>query len=231
MSRRDDLDTFYGLLDELRQRCCGPRFLRDCNGKDRWPKRGVYFFFEDGEYREDGMTPRVVRVGTHAVSKGSKATLWKRLRGHRGNRNGGGNHRGSIFRLRIGETLMRRATFADGIRASWGQGGTAPKHIRAAEIPLELAVSNYVCAMPFLWLELDDEPSPHSKRAYVERNGIALLSNFEKVPIDMSSDSWLGRLSPELTIRQAGLWNTNHVAETYDPTFLGFLGDAICAQG
>ena len=79
MSRQSDLDEFYRLLGELRSRLGGCRMLRDCTGKNGWPERGIYFFFEDGEFREDGVTPRVVRVGTHAVSEGSKTTLWTRL--------------------------------------------------------------------------------------------------------------------------------------------------------
>ena len=229
MSRRADLDTFYRLLDELRQRCGGHRLLRDCQGKSGWPERGVYFFFEDGEFREDGITSRVVRVGTHAVSVGSKTTLWTRLRGHRGGRDGGGNHRGSIFRLRIGEALMQKVQFPDCIRESWGRGGTAPKQTRLDEAPLELAVSEYICTMPFLWLSLTDEASPKSKRAYLERNSIALLSNFGKSPIDSPSNAWLGGLSPEPTITASGLWNTNHVTASHEPAFLRFFAESIRA--
>ena len=76
------------------------------------PRRGVYFFFEPGELREDGRTPRVVRVGTHAVSAGSRTTLWTRLRDHRGHvigrHVGGGNHRASIFRRHVGSALLGR---------------------------------------------------------------------------------------------------------------------------
>ena len=230
MSRSGDLQKFYELLYELHQRCGGHRRLTDCHGKSGWPERGVYFFFEDGEFREDGVTPRVVRVGTHAVSKGSKTKLWTRLRNHRGSQNGGGNHRGSIFRLRVGEALMHRVEVAADIRISWSQGDSATKNIRLAEAPLELAVSDYICRMPFLWLELDDAPGPQSKRAYLERNSIALLSNCGKPQIDAPSEAWLGSMSTERTIRESGLWNTNHVAEPYDPSFLGFFADTLLAQ-
>ena len=128
MSRQRDIDRFYALLHDLSRRVGGCRLLRDCSGNSGWPQRGVYFFFENGEFREDGITPRGVRVGTHAVSTNSKAKLWNRLRTHRGNRNGGGNHRGSIFRLRVGEALLKDADYAEHIRESWGDGGSAPKH-------------------------------------------------------------------------------------------------------
>src|SRR5690606_41344613 len=107
MSRRSDLDRLYRILEDLAQRIGGPYRLDDPRVRRLVPTRGVYFFFEPGEFREDGQTPRVVRVGTHAVSTGSRTTLWQRLAAHRGRTGGrhpgGGNHRGSIFRLRSEE--------------------------------------------------------------------------------------------------------------------------------
>ncbi|HTV26286.1 MAG TPA: hypothetical protein VMF32_00715 [Xanthobacteraceae bacterium] len=104
MSRYDDLLRFYDLLARLEEKIGGARVLSDCSGRMNWPQRGVYFFFEPGELRSDtGNGPRVVRVGTHALTDTSRTTLWKRLSQHRGTGNaGGGNHRGSIFRLLIG---------------------------------------------------------------------------------------------------------------------------------
>lgn len=100
-----EIDDFYVLLGELRTRCGGERHLASSSGRMSWPDRGVYFFFEPGEVRPNG-DPRVVRIGTHALKAGSKTTLWKRLGQHRGSvggsRPGGGNHRGSIFRLHVG---------------------------------------------------------------------------------------------------------------------------------
>jgi hypothetical protein len=84
--------------------------------------------------------------------------------------------------------------------------------------------------MPFLWVELDDEPSPTSNRSYLERSGIALLSNFRKPPIDPQSKNWLGHKSPEPTIRESGLWNTRHVADSYDPAFLEFFAEVVQRQ-
>jgi hypothetical protein len=230
MSRRDDLDEFYRLLDELRARVGGCRMFRDCHGKSGWPERGVYFFLENGELREDGVTPRVVRVGTHAVSRNSKSTLWMRLRSHRGSRSGGGNHRGSIFRSRVGEALLQTAKFADGIRESWSQGWTAPKDIRIAEAPLERAVSEYIWRMPFLWVAVHDAPGAHSMRAQLERSCISLLSNFRKAPLDPPSSSWLGSSSHEQTIRDSGLWNTYYVDGQYDPAFLLTLRQFVSLQ-
>lgn len=67
-------DRFYEELGRLAEILPGPRRLRGCRGSDGWPRQGVYFFFEPGEVRADG-SDRVVRVGTHALTATSQATL------------------------------------------------------------------------------------------------------------------------------------------------------------
>ena len=172
------LQTFYSLLGQLEEQAGGPRKLDNCSGIMSWAKRGVYFFREPNEDRSDtGAGSRIVRVGTHALKLGSSTTLWTRLSQHRGQKKtGGGNHRGSIFRLLIGASLIeeRRLEFP-----TWGEGSTASSEIRASEVALECEVSRVIGAMPFLWLAIEDEPGPGSLRGYIERNAIALLSNFE----------------------------------------------------
>ncbi len=227
MPRLDHLKRFYLLLGTLEDRLGGARRLTDCSGRMQWPKRGVYFFMESGENRADsGTGSRLVRVGTHALKPGSGTTLWNRLSQHKGQvRSGGGNHRGSIFRLIVGTALIDR----DGIECStWdNRRGTAPPEARQCEQPLEMAVSNVIGEMPFLWLGVDDAPGPASLRGYIERNAIALLSNYDKRPIDPPSRSWLGCHCNRERVRDSGLWNSNHVDEPYDPGFLDTLADLI----
>jgi hypothetical protein len=88
-------------------------------------------------------------------------------------------------------------------------------------------VSEYIRDLPFLWVDVDDEPSPQSDRAYLERNTIALVSNYRKDSLDPRSGDWLGRDSPRSEISDSGLWNINHVREEYDPVFFDRLGRAI----
>ncbi len=177
---------------------------------------------EEGEVRtETGDGPRIVRVGTHALKAGSKTKLWSRLKQHKGTvRSGGGNHRGSIFRLIVGAALMQRDRLDFPF---WGKGGTAPREVRKLEQPLERKVSTMIGDMPFLWLDIEDEPGPDSLRGYIERNAIALLSNYGKHPIDPPSASWLGRRCDREKVRISGLWNSNHVDQDYAPAFLDVL--------
>lgn len=229
MSRRGDLDRLYSLLADLEDRVGGKRQLWNCTGYMDWPDRGVYFFFASDEHRESTDQLRLTRIGTHAVSSGSGTSLWNRLRTHRGPNSGtykdGGNHRGSVFRKRIGEAMIERYNLHD--YPHWGEGSSAARDRRLTEHELERRVSNYIRELPFLWIDIDDEPGPKSDRVYIERNTIALVSNYATEPIDGRDDSWLGKASPCEEISRSGLWNINHVEEEYDPVFLDRLATAV----
>ncbi len=224
-----DTVRFYELLDRLAERVGGPRLLQSCRAEMGWPLRGVYFFYEDGECRSaPGAGLRVVRIGTHALKAGAKNTLWGRLRQHRGPRSGLGNHRGSIFRLLVGEALANRSNIP--LPKSWGVAGGAGeaarrlnvdrKTVKESEANIEALVSEYVGQMPFLWLNVDDAPGPNANRGLIERNAIALLSGYSSPAADGPSTAWLGQHSNRERVRLSGLWNNNHVDKTYDPAFL-----------
>jgi hypothetical protein len=222
MSATSDLDHFYELLDTLAARSGGPRRLAECTARTGWPERGVYFFFEPGELRRDG-SPRVVRVGTHALTTGSGSSLWGRLSQHRGatgGRNpGGGNHRGSIFRLHVGTALLNSDVELVGHPAhlTWGRGNKATAEVELPERDLERRVSTYIGAMPVLWLAVDDPPGSGSDRGLIEASSIALLSNLTNPGSDRPSPGWLGHHADREAIRRSGLWNVNHVSGAVDP--------------
>jgi hypothetical protein len=201
-----------------------------------WPNRGVYFFLEPGETRDATEHRRVTRVGTHAVSAGSSTSLWDRLKQHYGTGSGssnhphGGAHRGSVYRKRVGEAIIEKHDLHDDYPVwddRWSSIERERSTVRDEEYILERRVSAYVREQPFLWVALDDEPSADSDRAYLERNAIALLSNFGKQSIDSRADGWLGNSSQSRAIRESGLWNVNHVAERYDSGFLDLLETAV----
>ena len=227
--RLQDIRRFYQILAELEHRLGGMRTLAGAHGRMNWPQRGVYFFFERDQFRStSGSGLRVMRVGTHALVAGSQSTLWGRLRQHRGTekgaRAGGGNHRGSVFRLHVGAALVNRDHWPEEIAGEWGVGSNATPAVRQQELPLERAVSQYITSMPFLWLAVDDPPGPDSLRGYIERNAIALLSNRDSAsPVDPVSETWLGRWSERSAIRESELWNVNHVDDAYERAFLDVL--------
>lgn len=220
--RPADLKRFYEIMASLKSRLGGFKKLAD--GRALLPRNssGVYFFFDDSEPRSgSGNGPRVVRVGTHGVSKGTKSTLWSRLAQHRGAaRIGGGNHRGSVFRKLVGMSLIRR----DGLDyPNWGQGSSGTKNVKLSESPLEIKVSECLRELPYLWIRIEDAAGPSSDRAFIERNTIALLSERNKTSVDVASADWLGQFSDKEKVRTSGLWNSNHVDEDYDSQFLSKL--------
>lgn len=215
-TQQKDTDKFYALLDELSDRVGGPRRLRDCTSSG-WPSHGVYFFLEDGETRLNG-PPRVARIGTHALTATSTATLWNRLSTHRGNvggsRPGGGNHRASIFRLHVGTALLTQGDWPSDVRESW-RNKHADGAARQAEHHLEHAITQRIGGMPFLWLAV---PAA-ADRGKIERNTIALLSR-RSGGVDPASPHWLGLAADSEKVRTSALWNVNHVDDTYHPAYL-----------
>jgi len=215
-----DLDKFYTLIKRLGDGLGGGIKLKDATGTMAWPDKGVYFFFEEKEYRKtEPFQQRVVRVGTHAVSEGSATTLWNRLRTHRGSADLSGNHRGSIFRLHVGKSLIAKEKLDF---PSWGIGQTAEKEIKTIEKELEMKVSQVIGEMKILWLNIGDKSSANSDRSFIERNSIALLSCFIR-KIDTASKNWLGIVNPHNAISESSMWNVNYVEDDYDPRFLEIL--------
>jgi hypothetical protein len=228
--RGSDADEFYRIMDELAARLSGPRRLGDPAARSGCPPQGLYFFYEDGENRADG-GHRVVRVGTHALTVTSKATLWGRLSQHRGQltgRNpGGGDHRASVFRRHVDAALIRRDSLPDDLLASWLDRRRPPGERASQEPDIEREVSRYIGAMPFLWLSVPDR----ADRGYLESNSIALLSCLTGGS-DLPSGSWLGLSSyaERAEIRRSGLWNVHHVSGHHEPAFLQRLAQLVELQ-
>ena len=214
MAGRAGPGEFYRLVAELARLAGGAQRLQDCRAGD-CPAGGVYFFFEDGEVRGDG-SRRVVRVGTHALTATSKATLWGRLRQHRGHLAGrdpgSGNHRASVFRRHVGATLIQRDGQPPELLASWLDRHGPHPGWASQETAVEIAVSRHIGAMPVLWLSVPDP----STRGYLERNSIALTSQLAAGQ-DPPSPGWLGHHAIPGQIRQSGLWNVEHVTNPCHP--------------
>lgn len=110
--------------------------------------------------------------------------------------------------------------------ASWNQRRAA-RELRDGELELEKLVSQTIAATPFLWLAIEDDPGPGSKRAYIERHAIALLSNCDRPTLDAPSATWLGNDCNRPHVYASGLWNQVHVDATHDPRFLDVLATII----
>lgn len=216
------LNQFYLSLERLSAGLGGGRTLTDIRRSQGWPDRGVYFFFERGETRPSmPHQPRVVRVGTHGLHVGARSTLYGRLRQHRRLNNGGGNHRGSVFRKHAGTALLARYGTSR-CCPSWGVGNHVDPITRGAEQWIECEVSWYLGSMSLLWIDIDDEPGPQSDRGFIERNAVGLLASREA-----ASANWLGRNAAHPIIQTSNLWNVNHVQHVVEDGFLERLSRLV----
>jgi len=202
-----NIDKFYKLLEKVEEKF--PRQSLDKLSSIKLPEKGVYFFFENGEYRNNTTNNRVVRVGTHAAVAKSNATLYDRLYNHKGSIDLTGNHRGSVFRKLIGFSLINsnKLDFKH-----WGdKSKKGDKKIKEEEKPLEIAVSKYIYSLTFIVLEVPGPSLKDNDRALIEENSIALLSNYFESTIDQHSSDWLGLFSGDKKVISSGLWNNKHV--------------------
>jgi hypothetical protein len=178
------------------------------------PTRGVYIF---SDASEDSILapsqPRVVRIGTHAVSRGATSTLRTRLRTHLGTARGGGSHRSSIFRLHMGNSFIQQHSLRG--FGEWGQGMTANQETRTAEAELESTVSSAMRQLLVSVIPVDDEASPRSLRALMERAMIGLFTEGADY-LEPPTPEWLGQNSTRSEIRESGLWNLQHSGSKAD---------------
>lgn len=218
--RAKDVTVLYAILKDPLLRETQLRPFSECSGSMTWPQRGLYIFYEPGYNRMLYSTePKIMRVGTHAVSEGSSSSLWQRLKTHKGNEDFSGNHRGSIFRLHVGAALITR----NGLDCpSWGIGQSANRSIQDIEGTIEKRVSEYLRGMEVLSIRIEDSPSKMSDRAYIEQNMIALLSG-PIGPVDLAKESWLGYHCPNPAVCRSSLWNVEYTDMQYDPSFLEVL--------
>jgi hypothetical protein len=203
-------------------------YLRDLSRREL-PERGVYVFLDPSERSSLYEGPRIVRIGTHAVSQGSKATLRGRLRNHLGPSHGGGGHRGSVFRLHVGRAFLNTEPECWGPMPAWGVEQKASRDVLESELPLEKRVSEYLGGLEVFVLAIDDAPSKASMRAIVETQLIGLMTA-DHSPVEASSPLWLGRHTGVPDIVTTGLWNVRDVGRPYWPSRKGSVADIVAGK-
>tara|TARA_E500000305_G_scaffold110047_1_gene116753 strand:- start:559 stop:1755 length:1197 start_codon:yes stop_codon:yes gene_type:complete len=176
------------------------------------PENGVYFFLDPTQTPTNTCLPgQVVRIGTHAVSKGSKATLRQRLRAHYGTGDGYGNHRASVFRLHVGASIIHAEKLEE-LYPHWGDGNVSPKNAPSNERELEQRVSEYIGKLALFAVPIDGESKARNRRSEFERVCISAFSAY-LTKHQRLDQTWLGFANPHPTIREAQLWNVNHARD------------------
>ncbi|MEU9867399.1 hypothetical protein AB0C87_06075 [Actinomadura sp. NPDC048021] len=114
----------------------------------------------------------------------------------------------------MGSALLQTGHWPAEVAESWGQKKVSPLQ-RVAEYSLEKAVSDHIATMPLLWLEVPNR----ERRKFIRANSIALLSR-RTGGIDRTALGWLGLRAKNEKVATSGLWNSDHVDDLYDPSFL-----------
>lgn len=219
--RVSDIRRLYNLIDSFQE--AGNIFKLKKLHEQILPIQGVYLFIDKGETNLLGKPGRIIRIGTHAVSVGSKSTLRNRLKTHLGAKDGTGNHRSSIFRLHVGQALFSTLSKRD-CNDTWGIDRPTTMEFINTERHHERLVTEYLANLYVFIIPVLDAASRFSLRASIERQMIALFTE-DLLPLESPSDQWLGKDSPKALISSSGLWNIQHVGSTYDPAGAGNIRD------
>lgn len=205
---QNDLNKFYANLADC-IKTYKLHTLGEANGRQAWPKQGVYFFFDVNEPTPyPGLPGRIVRVGSHGVARNTNSTLWSRLRQHRGSLSGGGgSHRGSIFRRYVGIALGDSPPH-------WRDQNAKKAEVGASEHEHERRVSDYIRQLPFTVIDIPGTPDKNCLRAIFERQCIVYLSWAWQAGLIEGGKHWLGLRTNNSKIIQSGLWNAENVWTT-----------------
>jgi len=216
--RKTDLDALYQILDGYEQRRDRKISLAELS-RTHSPRWGCCFFYEKGEYREESGAPRIVRVESYPRLE-AKTDMYSQLILHRGTIagvfTGGGNHRLSLLRKHIGTAMMNRMQISC---ESW-EDEQFNASVRKLEHPLEVRVSEVISRMEVLMISFEDNDIEKQALRYIQKNAVALLSNWQKEVLDPPSPDWMGKFCSNVLVRDSGLWNTNGVMQRYDSSFI-----------
>ena len=174
--------------------------------KNTIPANGIYIMFEKGETYQG--LDRIVRVGTHTGDN----QLYSRLNQHFVKE----NKDRSIFLKRVGSAIL--AKNKDPYLDVWEVDTTTPENKNKVQAQLnpaheqqitQQAVAHIRNKISFVVFEVKTK----EERLRLEKKIIATLSKAAKDGFIEPSENWLGNFSPDLKVRQSGLWQSQHLNE------------------
>lgn len=188
---------------------------------DRLPLNGIYFFYEQGELADhgDGLTPRIVRIGTHKdgnfrsriaehfllVGESTKMAF---------DENKPAPHERSIFRKNLGRALLNRAhdPYLEVWDLDFTSAASKAKNKHRRDISKEKAIETQVTKLlrekfSFRFILLEGQEGRMGSSG-LESYLIGTVANCEKC---RPSQNWLGNHSSKPEIRNSGLWLVQHL--------------------
>jgi hypothetical protein len=185
------------------------------------PTNGIYFFYEHSEFSgHNAAQARIVRVGTHRNGNFRNRIAEHFLLNERKMEftvDQSPPHDHSIFRKHIGRALLSKN--GDPYLSVWDTDFMkrktldAKKHLRniSKEVAIEKQVTQILREQFFFrFIEIEDEEQRIGKQGF-ER---ALIGALASCDLCGPSDNWLGRYSPDIRIRETGLWQVQHLKAT-----------------
>ena len=153
---------------------------------------GIYILFEKGE-QYHGME-RIVRVGTHTSQNRLKARLTDHFVKE--------NHDGSIFRKNIGKAILN--AYRDPYLKIWTLDTSRPENRCYLDAKKNTATEQRVTRylrenFSFTVFQVSDP----AERLRMEE---AIIATLNASPTFVPSSKWAGLYSPEIEIRESGLW-------------------------
>lgn len=199
------------------------------------PENGIYFLYEEGEScSHQTAKQRIVRVGTHRDGNFRSRLAEHFLLNERKmafTRDQPAPHERSIFRKHIGRALLNKAQ--DPYISVWDIDFTkrktrdANRHLR--DIGKEAAIEREVTQIlrenfSFRFVEMADQIQRMGHQG-LER---PLIGTLASCPLCGPSSGWLGRYSPNVQIRESGLWLIQHLkAAPLSPPQMELITTAI----
>jgi hypothetical protein len=183
------------------------------------PNDGIYFFYEQGECSGHiSAKPRIVRVGTHRNGNFRSRIAEHFLLDERKmafTEDQSRPHDRSIFRCHIGRALLNKAH--DPYLSVWSMNFTkretrdTKRHLRdiSKEVAIEEVTGILRQKFSFRFIEIADQMQRMGKQGLEG----ALIGTLASCPQCTPSDSWLGRGSPTVQIRESGLWLVQHLRD------------------
>jgi len=182
------------------------------------PKNGIYFFYEKDEAsKHDGVSRRIVRVGTHKGnnfrSRMNDHFLFNERKMNFNSVKAAPKDR-SIFRKNIGRALLNKEE--DDYLKIWNIDFTPRKnrdkyhHLRDIneEKEIESRITNILRDdFSFRFLLIDNETKRIGNRGLES----SLIGTIAKCELCKPSERWLGNHSPVDAIRNNGLWLVQHL--------------------
>jgi hypothetical protein len=196
------VNKLYQILDQLKEQNGDYYYLRNQIPQEYITNAGLYFFFDQNCFREDGISYKIIRIGI------TRDNGNPRLESHQN-----GNIVNSIFRKHIGRVFKVNNNLLN-------------------NNDLEVMISNYIQDLPYLFIPINDNENLESleERCIEIISNFQTPNN--NVVIDAPPENWIGYTVGDQihhTICHSHLWLV-HYAKNYNENNIDYTNSLNLLQ-